>query len=304
MSEYWKSTASISAYLPTHCLLTLLQPKYWCKHCKTFIRDTKLEKANHEATPKHQGNLKRFLRDLHRGHEKDEKDKERAKAEVARLNGVVRGESSASSSGFGRGPTPFVSKPPATAAQRKQQLAQLAELGVAVPDEFLPDLAIAGQWQVTETRIIGVDEGDKKPDAVALGVRKRAVEEDEEEAEANKRRWGSAYRLHPSQEDDADLDALLNNAIGQGKGKAPATKKESNDEIKLEIEEEPNTAIIPELTRSVDSEATKASGIKSEVSDGSTTVSEIPPLDGDRKDEEGPATVVFKKRKAKNIRQK
>ena len=51
MSEYWKST-----------------PKYWCKHCGIYVRDTKLERTNHEATGKHQGALKRFLRDLHRGH--------------------------------------------------------------------------------------------------------------------------------------------------------------------------------------------------------------------------------------------
>ena len=33
-------------------LLIVVKPKYWCKHCKTYVRDTKLEKANHEATPK------------------------------------------------------------------------------------------------------------------------------------------------------------------------------------------------------------------------------------------------------------
>ncbi len=95
MSEYWKSTVSTSLF-HVKFVLILRQPKYWCKHCKTYVRDTKLERTNHDATPKHQGNLKRFLKDLHRGHEKDEKDKERAKAEVARLNGLPVGSGSAS----------------------------------------------------------------------------------------------------------------------------------------------------------------------------------------------------------------
>lgn len=86
----------------------------------------------------------------------------------------------ATSSGFGRGPTPSAPKPQATPAQRKQQLAQLAEMGVSIPEEFRPDMAMAGEWQVTSERIIE-PEGEKKPDALALGVRKRAVEEEEEE---------------------------------------------------------------------------------------------------------------------------
>ncbi|KAG0649631.1 WW domain-containing-binding 4 [Hyphodiscus hymeniophilus] len=220
MSEYWKST-----------------PKYWCKHCKTFVRDTKLEKANHDATPKHQGNLKRFLRDLHRGHEKDEKDKERAKAEVARLNGMTAGGgsgavASSSISGFGRGPTPSLPKPQATPAQRKQQLAQLAEMGVAIPDEFRPDMAMAGEWEVTSERIVE-EHGKRKPDAMALGVRKRVPDEAEaEEIESKKRKWGSTYRSHPAEEDDGELDSLLNNVTRKGKVSSVET------EIKGEVKEE------------------------------------------------------------------
>jgi len=280
MSEYWKST-----------------PKYWCKHCKTFVRDTKLEKTNHEATPKHQGNLKRFLRDLHRGHEKEEKDKDRAKSEVARLNGLVAGEGSGSgsggsysSSGFGRGPTP-VPRPQATAGQRKQQLAQLAEMGVSIPDEFRPDMAMAGEWQVTAERVVGTD-GEKKPDAIALGVRKRTVEEDEEEAkEAKRLRWGARFKTHPVEEDTGDLDALLANATR--KDPVPAVSIEVKEEVKQEVKEE------------ADSDIPNFGEFKTEPSDGEPKIPEvIPPLDVIIKPEEGAPGVVFKKRKAKNIRQK
>ncbi|KAH9208433.1 hypothetical protein DL95DRAFT_414804 [Leptodontidium sp. 2 PMI_412] len=294
MSEYWKST-----------------PKYWCKHCKTYVRDTKLEKTNHEATPKHQGNLKRFLRDLHRGHEKDEKDKERSKLEVERLKGLVSGggsspAASSSSSSFGRGPTPSVPKQQATEAQRKKQLAQLAEMGVTIPSEFRSDMAMPGEWQVTSERVIDPEGTEKKPDAMALGVRKRVVDEDEVELnEAKKKRWGSTYRTHPTEEGDDDLDALLCNATR--KGKEPATKVEVKEELKQETNEakveEPSTTAT-ENPKSVDAKPE----IKRELPDSETKVFEsLPPTEGVKQEVEeqsGGPGVVFKKRKAKNIRQK
>ncbi|KAH7323665.1 hypothetical protein BKA65DRAFT_72781 [Rhexocercosporidium sp. MPI-PUGE-AT-0058] len=295
MSEYWKST-----------------PKYWCKHCKTYVRDTKLEKANHEATPKHQGNLKRFLRDLHRGHEKDEKDKERSKQEVERLKGLVSGggsssAASSSSSSFGRGPTPSIPKQQATEAQRKKQLAQLAEMGVSIPSEFRSDLAMPGEWQVTAERVIDPEGTEKKPEAMALGVRKRVVDEEEAELnEAKKRRWGSTYRTHPAEEGDDDLDSLLSNATR--KGKEPATKVEAKEEVKQEINElklEEVSSNPAEETKPID--APQPTGIKRELSDRDTKdIGSLPPIEGVKQEAEeqsGPG-VVFKKRKAKNIRQK
>jgi hypothetical protein len=294
-------------------MLILQQPKYWCKHCNTYVRDTKLEKTNHEATPKHQGNLKRFLRDLHRGHEKDEKDKERAKAEVARLNGITAGDgagpsSVATSSGLGRGPTPSLPKAQAqaTPSQRKQQLAQLAEMGISIPDGFRPDLAMAGEWQVTSERVIE-PEGEKKPEALALGVRKRAVEQDEEGEggiEAKKRRWGSTYKTHPTQAEDEDLDALLSNVTQ--KDHAPVLKVESEDS-KGGIKKEPDASDVTGHGAAEIPVSEENLGIKKEPSDGEILPPATLPPFGDGAKEEGEQNapgVVFKKRKAKNIRQK
>lgn len=318
MSEYWKSTVGFPFYCYSP-LLTVTQPKYWCKHCKTFVRDTKLEKANHDATPKHQGNLKRFLRDLHRGHEKDEKDKERAKAEVARLNGMIAGggsgaTASSSNSGFARGPTPSLPQPQATPSQRKQQLAQLAEMGVAIPDEFRPDMAMAGEWQVTSERIVEPD-GEKNPEAMALGVRKRVPDEEEaEEIEAKKRRWGSTYRSHPVEEDDGDLDALLSNVTQKGKGLAVKIemKGEAKEDVGEVIKTEPGINADETPAGLAPSEEQKL-GIKREPSD-SGGVMAIPPAaptlpagleqEGAGGEDSGVGAIIFKKRKAKNIRQK
>ncbi|KAI9650060.1 hypothetical protein NHQ30_000073 [Ciborinia camelliae] len=278
MSEYWKST-----------------PSYWCKHCKQYVKDTKLEKSNHEASPRHQGNLKRFLRDLHRGHEKDQREKDRAKDEVARLNGIVSGSGEAGSSSQSSRPTSSAPKPPATASQQKQQLAQLAELGVSVPDEFRSDLAMAGEWKVTSERVIDGGDGEKKPDALALGVRKREAEDGDEEAiEAKKRRWGTAIRTYPTEHDDDDLDALLSNTTN---GKTPALKSETTDTIKIEIKKEND-----EGTEALLSSQGKEPAVKSETEDDVKT--DIKRLPEATDSEPAAAGVVFKKRKAKNIRQK
>ena len=72
MAEYWKST-----------------PSYWCKFCSIYVRETPIERKNHEASAKHQNNIQRSLRDLHKNKEREDRDKQRAKDEVARLNGVL-----------------------------------------------------------------------------------------------------------------------------------------------------------------------------------------------------------------------
>lgn len=307
MSEYWKST-----------------PKYWCKHCKTFVRDTKLEKTNHEATPKHQGNLKRFLRDLHKGHEREERDKQRAKDEVDRLNGVVSG--SGSKSGGAPWERRSAIPPPsasgteqATPADRKRQLAQLAEMGVAVPEDVRREMAMAGDWQTTSERLVyendflkKEEDEDVKSGGLNVGVRKRKFEGQEEEEEAGetviRRGWGSTIRTYPGAEGAADeLKTLLKNTkrvIREGEnlqasGYGRPSRPEHADSLDTTKESMP---------------APDAPAIKKEESAGfggsldtiltQRTVVEAPPVS--LKQEESPPDygVFFKKRKAKPIRQK
>ncbi|KAI9684779.1 MAG: hypothetical protein M1829_000154 [Trizodia sp. TS-e1964] len=204
MSEYWKST-----------------PKYWCKHCKTFVRDTKLEKQNHEATPKHQGNLKRFLRDLHRGHERDEREQQRAKSEVERLNGLVSDDplvktsnnSSHSQTNRG-GPSTAGALPQqrqATVSERKSQLNQLANLGIAIPEEFRGELAMAGDWQViSEKPFQPTSSKDDIKDLPPSQTRKRQNRDGEDsDEESRKKPWGLSIKEYPTVKNQPDLDSLL-----------------------------------------------------------------------------------------------
>jgi U1 zinc finger len=166
MSEYWKST-----------------PKYWCKFCKAYVRDTKLEKTQHEATGRHQGAIQKSLRDLQKTKERDERDAQRAKDEVARLNGVVGpNKPLALSASSAKKPPPPAPKKQATVEERKRQMEQLAAMGVAIPEEYRRDVAMAGDWQFVSRTVI--EPRTDANDSVASGERKRKERdelEDEEE---------------------------------------------------------------------------------------------------------------------------
>jgi len=283
MSEYWKST-----------------PKYWCKHCSTYVRDTKLERKNHESTAKHQSALKRFLRDLHRGHENEQREKDRAKREIDRLNGITN---TASSSGAPSSSNPN-SIPVATPAQRQQQWEQLAEMGIDLPTELRRNMAMAGEWTVTSTRVIdeappaATDEKDAAP------LRKRLKEEDEHSDHEDSvrslfkkpRKWG---RDTKQAVDDAELDALLSTPLVKPPKKEednekPAVKGE--DYVKIKKEEPDTDKLLSAAPKTDEPSVSNGQGIRS-------VVKEEEADEKSAAEPEAPA-VVFKKRKPKNLRQK
>ncbi|KAL1838066.1 hypothetical protein VTJ49DRAFT_3086 [Mycothermus thermophilus] len=306
MSEYWKST-----------------PKYWCKHCGVYVRDTKLERTNHEATAKHQNAVKRSLRDLHKAADQKEREKERARQEVERLNGVVSGSrgGSATSASTSRsavrpaGGAYGAAPQQVSEAERQRQLEQLAELGVNIPTELRGNMAMAGEWTVTSTRIIQVPEagaedggdekGDVSSDARAVGVkreRERTEEEKEQEDAINglfkrPRKWGIDSKSMP-EEEDAELEALLS-------GPLVKTKKEESEPPKIKSEDAPEGPLQggaaesdeqgpePPIKKEPDEET---NGDASVAIAGTAKASTDSPADA-------PA-VVFKKRKPKKIRQK
>ncbi|KAI1758030.1 hypothetical protein F4782DRAFT_8374 [Xylaria castorea] len=288
MSEYWKST-----------------PRYWCKHCSTYVRDTKLERTNHEATAKHQYSLKRFLRDLHRGHENELREKDRAKREIDRLNGItIKSTSSPSSSTTGAAT--------ATVAQRQQQWEQLADMGISVPTELRRDMALASEWTVTNTRVIddvpdpSSNDSNSKPanvDAIAAGVRKRPKQEDEEDRDEEEakvqglfkkpRKWGRDTKH--AVEQDAALDALLSAPLAK-----PSKKEEGEDTQPVIKEDSPPT---------IKKEEPEADGLLSGITESATDEQSTLPAVKEEHDKEhdkelSEPVVVFKKRKPKNVRQK
>jgi hypothetical protein len=300
MSEYWKST-----------------PKYWCKYCNVFVKDTKFERQQHEATPRHQGGIQRSLRELHKGKEREDREKQRAKDEVARLNGVVGGKSTTQEtpsskptpSGSGKGPAKQ-----ATVEERKRQMQQLADMGVAVPEEFRKEVALAGEWErvsvkpvvTSETMRVKSEGGEANIDSLAFGIRKRKFEDQIEEeaihAAVKKQAWGSKFKTYPGRagNGDDDIDALLGGLVTK------EANVDANTDVKKETgseESDPSTAADPEHAPLIkDEEAhvgsgsfeklaapeTASTGIKAEEE---SNLSAVPELPG--------AGIVFKKRKPK-----
>lgn len=296
MSEYWKST-----------------PKYWCKYCNVFVKDTKFERQQHDATPRHQGGIQRSLRELHKDKEREDREKQRAQNEIARLNGVVGGKSTdgasapkAAQSGSGKAPAKQ-----ASAAERKKQMQQLADMGVAVPEEFRREVALAGEWErvsvkpvvTAETMRVKSEGGEANIDGLAFGIRKRKFEDQIEEeaihAVVKKQAWGSKFKTYPGKggAGDNELDALLS-------GLAP--KKEATAEEETEVKPEAASAATtiksehpsefeeevakPDVGASGNATAPEFSeaGVKAEEE---SKLSAIPELPG--------AGIVFKKRKLK-----
>ncbi|KAG5294922.1 U1 zinc finger domain-containing protein [Histoplasma ohiense] len=314
MSEYWKST-----------------PKYWCKHCKTYVRDTAFERTQHEATGKHQGNLRRFLRDIHRNNERDERKNQQARNEIERLKGVVSGSSKTGDqqqrppwkhglgAGSGAGPATGANAESsaslsANAEQRKRQLAQLVELGVAIPEEFRPDLALAGDWKVVEETIAEEKGHEQDPMAgLNIGVRKRKFEGQEEEEAAGetvmRKGWGLTTRAFP--DDGKDIDALLERATElKRKGpnmETPDVKAEREGVVDGSVDiaarkEDPaaNDGDVPPIKREERGNGSTVAGTKEKggAKDVSRSASEAL---GETSEGIVPA-VVFKKRKPKHAR--
>jgi hypothetical protein len=228
MSEYWKST-----------------PKYWCKFCQVYVKDTKFEKQQHEATGRHQGNIQRSLKGLHREQQNKEREQQRAKDEVARLNGLVPSASGSASANAPGGDTRVGAKPSftrqnktATLDDRKRQLNQLAEMGVMVPDQMRGDMALAGEWTTVSQKVIGEDGQEVKLNS---GVRKRKLDEEEqeriqaEEMVTKKKGWGKTFKKFPGKgaAADDDLEGLFGN-VGK---KDTKTETEVKDEPEVKAEE-------------------------------------------------------------------
>jgi len=291
MSEYWKST-----------------PSYWCKFCEIYVRDTPGERKNHESTGKHQNSIQRSLRNLHKNKEREEREQQRAKDEVARLNGLVGGKD-ASTAGSKAGSKPGIAglqnlgkssgpAPPtlSAAAQRKAHAEQLVALGVELPEELKREITGVGGWQTLSSSVVDSgprsladikkEEEDVASAALNKGVHKRKVEDDEdvrdEEAAPKKKIWGNTFKSYPrTQKDgqDDDLDALLSGVV-----KAPvqaAAVEDSTSQTVVKPETGDNIKSEPtELTADAVADMTK----QEDENDGAITA---------------PPPVMFKKRKAK-----
>jgi hypothetical protein len=253
------------------------QPKYWCKFCEVFVKDTKFERQQHEATGRHQGNIRRSLKGLHREQE----------IEVARLNGLVPSASASPSVATGLGEkSTFGKREPekkATVEDRKRQWDQLAAMGVALPEAARTDLGMAGDWKVVTKQVVGEvgDDGEFQVKQLNKGVHKRKLDEDEEEKIAagemitKRKGWGHTFKTFPgSKGGDEDIESLFATKTPQVKAEESPVKAEEP------VKGEDETAALHDIPTAEEAETQAAEAIV-------------------KKEDDTPAApaVVFKKRK-------
>lgn len=207
-------------------------------------------------------------------------------------------------------------------------------MGVSIPEEFRPEMAMAGEWQVVSEKPVG----ERGETVKVKGVRKRKMpdeDEDEDEEEgggeeggrdtgdnAPRKPWGSTFRTYPGSgdggEDDEELDMLLGKSISLKREKRPkiedavegTVKREDigspvvDREVKQEDGEETKPVIPPEedSAQEPDQSVTASSlpGVKSEGQP--ETESKVNLADIPAEPETAASTVVFKKRKPKQKR--
>ncbi|KAK3071316.1 hypothetical protein LTR53_008853 [Teratosphaeriaceae sp. CCFEE 6253] len=297
MSEYWKST-----------------PSYWCKFCATYVKDTPLEKKKHETSGKHQGSIQKNLRDLTKNKEREDRDRQRAKDEVSRLNGLVSGGGKAAATGGDAaivgakdvtrsGVPPLPPSAARSAAQRQAHAEQLLALGVALPEELQREVTGVGSWQTTSRRVVDdapaltlaemkvkaeEQEGGKEwveMEGLARGARRRQVEDgdgDGDEGAAGARAgWGRSVRRYPAGSgagDEGGLDALLS-GVGRKRDAVKEEESEAKAAVKQEDFADPASAV---LTNADQAASSLPASVKQEVDEP-----------------EALPAVVFKKRKTK-----
>lgn len=202
-------------------------------------------------------------------------------------------------------------------------------MGVAVPQEFRGEMALAGDWEtVSERKIEGPGEDSA---AINIGVRKRkreGQEEEEEEEEGGasekvvKKSWGSTTRKYPGfQEEDEDLDALLQSTtvIHGKKADRPAVKTEpspSDATVKVEKTEAAEDEELPGVKKNdpepgvsrwipEEKSLTTDAAIKTEDNAAiktEDTETNVPSEVAKEPSEVQAAGIVFKKRKPKHAR--
>lgn len=269
------------------------------------MRDTKIDRLQHESTGRHQGAVQRSIRNLHKNHDREERDKQRAKNEVARLNGLVGGAGTAAGAGrVARGGGDEM-KAPAGHDERKRQLAQLAELGVAIPKEHRGEMALAGQWETVSERPVVKEEQSEAAKSYGVHNKRKREHEDEEDEDEHgggtggsgegRKPWGSRFRAYKREDEGAfDIGALM----GAGPEDGVEAERDTDfvkKEEDVEDDKEPRTVKVDDQLppiKNEESDPTDAPGVTEhfQTEDGG----EIPAV---RSEEPSAPRVIFKKRK-------
>lgn len=279
------------------------------------MRDTAIERKNHEASAKHQNNIQRSLRELHKGKEREEREKQRAKDEVNRLNGLVSGQkptaaqpgSPSQNVGKTGKPAPAPQPPQSTAQQRKAHAEQLAALGVELPEELKKEVTGVGSYQVVDAHEVDTSSAGavtvNRSLAEILAEARRGentVKEEKELSHNDETEDDKAGVKRKYEEDDDPRDEEAAPKMRKAWGSTVKTYPGKTEDV--------DAADLDALLGGVKKKTKTEDGavVKAEDGTAATTLNSVPDVEAgtstDVKQEDGAAAtpaVVFKKRKGK-----
>jgi hypothetical protein len=177
-------------------------------------------------------------------------------------------------------------------------MAQLAEMGVAIPGEHRPDMALAGDWQVVSQRPVEQDEETGKGLSLNIGIRKRKFdgqEEDEAGEIVKEKGWGSTTKAYPSGAQQ-NLDALLRGGVSVKNSHSPTIFKQegfaANVPVYHSAEGGDGTLVATDKVQVKQEDDLRLSAFTGQTTEQNEAASSESP------------DIVFKKRKSKQIRAK
>ena len=287
MSEPWRSVNRI------HCDL-----------CGATYRETEFETKQHKKSDRHQGAIEKSIRRTQQDKTKKEREAQKAKDEVARVNAIANGKPApparpkptfnATSNGGGA----------RSESDKMRQMKELAAMGVAVPKQYQKDMAVAGDWEAVSKKV--VTKPIAPPVAGANGVKtevngiKEEGEDDvkrededvgvEESYGVRKRRnsedlgWGRRKKVARYDDGDTDIARLLG---GDAKDDSPDGKEE--EIVKTETKDS------NDAEGQQDGDVVPPTLIKKESSEEKAA----PEISTAETKETSPVPIVFKKRKGK-----
>lgn len=180
-------------------------------------------------------------------------------------------------------------------------MAQLAEMGIAVPAEYRGEMALAGDWQVVSQNPVESGQETENAPSLSVGIRKRKFEGQEEEdagETVQNKGWGSTTKRYPSHA-HKDLDFLLAGSISAKNEESPPNLKQE-DPDSLKVNEHPcyNT----QEDQNAEDVKNKFQVKQEDVPAASATTDQV--AEETRAPSPGSLQVLFKKRKSKATRPK
>ncbi|ODQ65371.1 hypothetical protein NADFUDRAFT_79260 [Nadsonia fulvescens var. elongata DSM 6958] len=149
--------------------------KFWCKHCKVFVVDTKFERAQHDSTFKHKANYQRALNAIHRENIESKKQNNASERAFIDIEKALKksGKSFASNTSIIDNPH-FIEKPGVISNQENTRIQATPDNLTKADNKELPIVkgSISNKWVGTTTnRVLNKDELEaQKRQLVQLGV--------------------------------------------------------------------------------------------------------------------------------------